>query len=392
MRLRPLIHSAGRALSSAVLALLICVGCGKPEHNDGIKPAVLPTGFSDIRKINQAKMSESQASYSQAQLAKALRVVAQILLGRDPSPDEVSKLSSGIGGYEAVIKGYFDLPEFKSHQLDYYRGLFELAGMDGTINNDEPANLAVYAILNDLPFTEVLTATYCVGNDLKKGTCSSFGGDQALASAKAAGVVTTQAFLKKWAASFNFRRVRKIYKVFECRDFPDNSDAGLSETEISATVKTFNCTTCVPACYSCHKVLNTWSTMLYTFDRSGKYNPSITDSTKGQNGDMDLSILTDTGKISYAQDVITSTAKPRYHGYQITTLREGAVLMSKGKSFRDCVAQRMANLLMGRDPYSVLVPEFQDVRDEVTLNQYNIKKIILQIAKHPAFVNRQGGP
>ncbi len=343
--------------------------------------------LTPFRSENQKSFENVMRTFTSEELARALKIVAQTLVSRDPTANELAQAAKGVDAYKEVIESYFATPSFQTTHLNYYRAFFEMAGTANGIDYDEPANLAVYIAVNDLPFTEILRATYCVKNEngeLKKKPCSSFNNNESLAQSQGAGVVTTQAFLQKWSSSFNFRRVSKAFKFFACSEYPDPTDPGMTEKEISDSVKNFSCTDCEPACYSCHRTLNPRATLFYVFDRSGKYNPAIADASQAQ--DPNVANLTDTNTVSFRRDLIKENVQIRYHGRPVKSVKEYAYWLSENKSFRDCFAQRMVNLLLGRGPYEPMPPEFQNVRDDVKANGFSTQKVLLQIATHPAFV------
>jgi hypothetical protein len=345
--------------------------------------ASLSVSFNHERKINQSSVQEVQQSYTRVQLEKALRIVAQILILRDPLPDEMAQLSEGIVGYERVVKSYLDMPEFRASQMNYYRNYFEMAGMGAdNVNFDEPANLAVYLVTNDIDFREVLTADYCVNNNLEKIPCSSFR-DPALAPVQAAGVLTTRAFLVKWSAPFNFRRVAKAFHAFSCREYPDDRDEGLLEAEISDNIKAFNSKTETPVCYNCHRSMNPRASLFYLYDQKGYFN--LNPNPDPRVGEI---AVTDTGGASTVRHILNPGVKARYHGKEVSTLRDYGQIFSRTQHFRDCVARRLTNQMLGRKATDPLMSQMQDIRDNVAFNEFKVKSILLEIAKHPGFVLR----
>jgi hypothetical protein len=375
----------GSFLSGLLLAVGFSGGLSGCSYSgmETFQVASLSVSFSQERRINQSSIHEVQQGYTRAQLEKALRVVAQNLVMRDPLPEEAAQLSEGVAGYERVIKSYLEMPEFLSSQRNYYRNYFEMAGMGAdNVNFDEPANLAVHLVLNDADFREILTADYCVNNELQKVPCSSFRNPDD-APVQAAGVLTTRAFLVKWSAPFNFRRVAKTFHAFSCREYPDSRDEGLLESEIADNIKTFNSTTETPACYNCHRSMNSRASLFYMFDQKGYFN---------LNPNMDPRVgevaVTDTGRASTVSHILNPGVKARYHGKEISTLREYGRMFSRTQHFRDCMAQRLTNQMLGRKATDPLVSQMQDIRNNVAFNEFKVKAILLEIAKHPGFVLR----
>ena len=369
---------------------------GQSTYNTSAIQTYVGSVFNSLLQTNQSAISTAQSQYTQAQLQAALRLTSEILINRDPTAAEVQSLSSGnFSTYQTLVKSYLNTPDFQAAQLTYYRNLFGMSGMGtagngAAINFDEPANLATYLVVNNHDFRESLTATYCVNNNFQQIPCTTFQ-NPADAATQAAGALTTQAFLQSTIGPFNFHRVNKAFQVFACRNYllaPDTRDPGLSADEISGTVKTFNCTdstACNPVCYNCHKNMNSRAALFYKFDRNGFFNLAPNpDPTAGEITQTDATTPT----ASTLADLLIAPAQSKYHGQVVANLRQYATVFSRNKDFRDCLAQRLSNQLLGQGPMDAMDPAMADIRDHVDLNGFNVRSILLEIAGHPAFVNR----
>jgi len=344
--------------------------------------AVKSVDFEVVRATNVIDKIKVQGTYSKTELEKALRVFSQALLRRDPRAEEMTQLGSGLDGYSSVLEGMLSSDEFRVGLRSYFRNVFEMTGIENGVNLDEPSNLAIYLAVNNLDFRRILTETDCFDNDLKPVFCTSFA---TVPDAKklAAGVLTTRAFLSKWAAAFNFRRVSKAFSLFACSEYPDSRDQGLTTEEISAKIKPFNSLTQSPVCYNCHRNMNPRAALFYQFDRKGKFNLNPNPSPAA--GEI---TVTDTGVASMVDDVLKPGAKSRYHGKVVASVREYALEFSQSQVFRDCLAQRLVNVLLGRTVNQRLSAEMQDIRDNVEYNEFKIRRILHEIALHPGFVRR----
>ena len=372
-------------------------GSSAPAYSGSSSSASTGTSasFEKFQGDNQIAITQIQNTYTIAQLTKALRTVAQILVHRDPTADELTQVSTGgFSAYQTLVQNYLNSDAFKTIQLAYYRNLFEMSGVSGGINYDEPANLATFLVFYNYDFRAVVTANYCVDNNLNIINCSAFA-NTTLAKAQAAGAITTRGFLQKWAGPFNFKRYNRVYKAFACKDYlanPDSKDVGMTEAEISTNVKNFRCNTplsssnpngCSPLCYSCHRNLNPRASLFYAFDQKGMYNTA--QNTNPSAGEV---TLTDVGTASTTADLLVGAVKPRFYGDNVENLQSFATRFSQGKEFRDCLAQRLSNQMLNRSPLDPMLPTMQDIRDHVDLNGYRPKSILLEIATHPAFVLR----
>ncbi len=371
-------------------ATVVLTGCTYRVDKKGVEEISLSSAavvvqsvdFEAVRATNVVGLAKVQNTYSKPELEKALRVFSQALLRRDPRAEELNQVGLGLDAYSRVVEGMLQSDEFGEGLRSYFKNVFQMTGAESGINLDEPSNLAVFLASNDLDFRGIITATDCYDNDLKPILCTSFSTD-AEAKKLAAGVLTTRAFLSKWASAFNFRRVSKTFSLFACSEYPDTRDQGLTVEEISDKIKPFNSTTQTPVCYSCHRSMNPRAALFYQFDRKGKFNLNPNPSPAA--GEV---TVTDTGSASNIEDVLKPGVKSIYHGRVVTSVREYALEFSKSQLFRDCLAQRMVNLMLGRPASQRMSPEMQDVRDNVEYNEFKIRRILHEIALHPGFVRR----
>jgi hypothetical protein len=358
------------------------IGGDQPMQTSEAVVAVKSVEFEVVRATNLADIGRVQNEYSKPELEKALRVFSQTLFNRDPRSEEMTQLTSGVDGYSRVIEAMLKSGEFNDGLRSYFRNVFQMTGVENGVNLDEPSNLAVYLATNDLDFRRILTETECYDNSLRAIQCTSF--STALDVKKlGAGVLTTRAFLSKWASAFNFRRVSRAFSLFACSEYPDGRDQGLTPAEISDKIKPFNSLTQNPVCYNCHRNMNPRAALFYQFDRKGIFNLNPNPSVAA--GEISL---TDTGAASTVDDVLKPGVKPKYNGKLVANLREYALEFSKSQAFRDCLAQRLVNLMMGRSASQRVSAEMQDVRDNVEYNEFKIRRILHEIALHPGFVRR----
>ena len=88
-------------------------------------------------------------------------------------------------------------------------------------------------------------------------------------------------------------------------------------------------------------------------------------------------------------DLLISPAQSAYHDQPVANLRQYAMLFSRNKDFRDCLASRLSNQLLGGQATDPLSPAMADIRDNVDNNGFLVKSILLEIAGHPSFVIQQ---
>jgi hypothetical protein len=370
--------------------LFLAVGC--LEQKAAVKkepetPEVLPAATPSFEEIqsqnNEARQSFLSGLYTADDLSKAIRAASLKLVNRPPTSDELTKARQGLAQYNSVIDSYLEAPEFYTQLKRYFQDSFEMAGVVDNINHDEPANLAVYLVKNNIDYREVITADYCVDNNLNKIACSSFSKNPADANNQAAGAITTQAFLKKWASAFNFFRTREIMQNFACKNYPNENEAGMKAEEIagSAEVATFNLTSGSPACYNCHKSMNPVASLFFSFDRKGFFNAIPND-----NRAANEKILRVTTQVAKVEDLLVNNVKPEFHGEEITSIRDYASKLSNNQIFRDCVAQRFSQFILNNSHLERIPPELEYLRNLVPNYGYKVKPILKEVLQSRSFV------
>lgn len=374
------IWMSAAAIACGTLSVAGLVGCAPSGDSQGssAQPPPPPPTFVELKTKHAEEVDKIREKLEPAQFEKALRFFSQVMLRRDPRPEEITLARTGSSGYSQAIDNMLNSNEFKDSQRAYYQNLFEMTGTSSGVNFDEPTNLAMFLVNSNSDFRRILTETTCYDNNLQPIACSAFA-STTLAAAQAAGVITTKAFLVKWSTAFNFRRAKKTFETFACTSYPDTSDSGMTQDEIASNVKAFNSTTAVPNCYACHATLNARTAPFYQFDRLGVYNLNPTAA---------VAAVTDTGAVSTALDLLKTGVKPRYHGQEIATVRDYALKLSSSVKFRNCVAQRLINQMLAQKADKKIPAEMQDIRDNIESNGFVVKKIIADIAKHPSFINR----
>lgn len=370
----------------------------------------------------------SLINYTTEQLTKATRSASQILLKRLPTQDELNQVTEGgLLAYDKVIRKYVSDPEFKNTMVKYHEDYFQMggkrpAGDPDTTDYSEPANLATYIIINDRDYREIITANYCVvgsslATDFSKCSSSLFnpinpnqadyrsmaGDDLNSPGGVAAGVLTTRAFLRKWAAPYNFRRVKNAFSAFACSEYPDESDDGMPVTEISGqsdgkgSTADFNSLTQSPVCYSCHKNMNPRAALYYNFKKDGFFDGLTIDkhyapgngNTPGDVQDNENNMTTYIYKILNSGTAAAPVVKdPVYKGKTVKTLREFAFLLAQSEKFRKCIPQRFYNYFVGKKNTDPLPDDLNYLVDMVAKEQYKVRPIIVEILKSPAFVLR----
>jgi hypothetical protein len=354
----------GKILLALLTFVLLSQGCGGSGQMQAAveNPSTGPTVLSPVTAADRLR---------------AYRRASLIFLNQTPDPTQINLVRTA-EGYQNAIDTLVDSPEFVAKMRSYHQEFFKMQGSDRGVNLNEPANLAAYLVQNNGDFRDILRADYCVDDELNQIPCSSFSGSEDLAPEQAAGVVTTQAFLRRWDGGFSFLRASEMLKAFACHDYPDEDDVGMTQAEISESVHTFACTNCNPQCYSCHRTMNARASLFYTFDTQGVFNTSPTNA---------VAIKRDDGSVSNVSDLLPEGVVPRFRQKQMGSLREYAVELTRIPKFRRCLAKRLTMLSVGADSHEGELPTLlKDVDGLLIKNQFRIKDFFRQLLRSDEYV------
>lgn len=169
--------------------------------------------------------------YTPEDYLSALENASLQLRGRLPSEEEREEVRARRKlAYEQLIDEFLDpaatpelTPQLRGHFLQMFQLPDEVADVGGTpVNYAEPANLATHLVVEDKSFGELVTATYCVDDDLEEIGCT--GG-----SPFPSGILTSQALLEAYGGQMGFRRVSVMTQLTQCKVIPDDVEQPLRE-------------------------------------------------------------------------------------------------------------------------------------------------------------------
>jgi hypothetical protein len=181
--------------------------------------------------------------------------IAQDLVARTPTPEEIAAIDSGTP-LEKMVDRYLGSKEFADFYFHRTRLYVE---SHGTPEQDEPARLWTYITTHDRPFKEILTADYTVDTNFVRQSRPAYYGKT--------GVLTMKGFIegKPGLPHFNYpAQVTEKFLgyVFEVPDAILKMRNGITA---SATTDPNS------VCYTCHKVLTPLSYQRSSWDDNGNY-------------------------------------------------------------------------------------------------------------------------
>lgn len=127
--------------------------------------------------------------------------------------DEAAKGDDPMSAVDTIVRGWADDPALAEAAREMIQTRLSVSGKTDEINFELPGNLAAYSVANHLPWSTLVTADYCVGDDLATIECDS-------GAPYTAGILTTRAFLKARASRFNLTRASTMMNAFACQHYP----------------------------------------------------------------------------------------------------------------------------------------------------------------------------
>ncbi|EYF08848.1 Hypothetical protein CAP_2709 [Chondromyces apiculatus DSM 436] len=230
----------------------------------------------------------------QIEYPEALRTASLKLLRRLPTLAEIKEVETGgKEAYEAAIDDMLQDPLFAARMVKWWQDIMRQGGGNGDDRNTAPT-FAAQLIVEDRPFTDVLTATanncptYNEGmNTFQAGTCNS-------GAPAEAGVLTNPGVMRQFYGPMAFRRVRWVQEIFACKAFP--AETGKAENRgngtyyaawpwesISADPVNF-LDTQAAICANCHQTSNHLAPLFANFGEDGMWQnmPAVKTNVNGE--------------------------------------------------------------------------------------------------------------
>jgi hypothetical protein len=250
-----------------------------------------PNAGADPNAAQNPNMQQRKVNYGEALRTAFLKLVDDLPTIQDIHEIETatSNADGGASVYNAKIDALLADPRFVVRQIQWWRDTFktgeagEPVGM-GAPSFDTAATFAAYVTVNDLPYTELFTAT--------KGTCPTFSNGvftpaDCNNNAPTAGVLTDPGIMAQYYADMAIRRVRFIQETFVCNKFPTEFSG--DPVDMGAGIYTspwpfdsiaggptarinFQDTSSI-VCADCHTTINHIAPMFSYFDVNGNYTP-----------------------------------------------------------------------------------------------------------------------
>ncbi len=181
--------------------------------------------------------------------------IAQDLVARPPTPEEIAKIESGTS-LSRMIDEYLAGKEFEEFYFHRIRLYLESHGSDV---EDEPVRLWCHVAFENRPFEEILTADYTVNKGMKTEPRPAYYGKT--------GLLTMKGFIQGKPGLPHFNYPAQVAEKFLGYVFEVPPEIVAQREGITA-VSTTNPST---VCYSCHKILTPLAYQRLDWDDAGNY-------------------------------------------------------------------------------------------------------------------------
>lgn len=283
-------------------------------------------------------LAQSPIALSPQDLQNYLAQISSMVAGRPTTPSERDLITQkGEVGLKEIIQAWIDSDFFVQSAKIMLQTQLGISGNDGTVNYELPGNLMTYLVRQDRPYSEIITADYCVDNSGNKINCDAN-------APFAAGVLATRGYLKQYASRFNLARAHNLMRQFACLEYPMNTNLQIpipreqlidmfkvDKAEGSAAFGNGT------ACYSCHSQFGAHAQLFIKFDSFGIYQPSATgqQDPTSEPGRSPNNLFTS----HFASVSQSSTETSQMLGQAVSNLRNAAITLSNNRNFSDCAVR-----------------------------------------------------
>lgn len=281
-----------------------------------------------------------------------LRSISQMLVGRPLSTPENEQIAAeGPEAIRPILESWTESEGFATAARYMMQQKLRASGERDGIDFDLPGNLVRYVVLNDLPYSTVLTADYCVDAGGTQTECDT-------GAPYAAGVLTTRAFLAGNASRFNLGRASRMMQVFACRHYPMEDDLQPRLTKESL-IPMFQALTPDEqvveeakdafgnghGCYTCHGQFGAHAQPFVKFDESGVW---VAEATGRQDPEGELGRSTAGLMTSHMlDDAAKSDESTQIFGQRVDNLAGAGRVIAESGVFVPCTVRNVIEHTFG---------------------------------------------
>jgi hypothetical protein len=300
---------------------------GEPADDDGTQEPA-PAGPRE-------PLTPDQARYYLAR-------VAPVLANRSLTFAEYEMIAAqGEDAIDPMIRGWVTTPGFAEAIRYLVQERLHASGEREGVNYELPGNLAAEIAAQDLPWSTILTADYCVSNTGEHIECDT-------GAPYAAGVLATRAYLISNKGRFNLGRAKLMLETFSCRIYPMETSIQprlekpvlipmfrVEEPEQDLTGGFGNGL----ACYTCHSQFGAHAQLFVKFDADGRWRA---EATGQQNPYDELGRSFDGLYTSHMFDPFAAEKETtQVFGQTVANLREAAEVITDSELFAPCTVKNL---------------------------------------------------
>ena len=341
--------------------------------------------------------SEKQ-SFTHEQVTTYLRTIDSMVGGRSIKKKERAMIiEKGIAAVRPILEELTSHDNFATISRAMLEDLVGASGKDA-FNGDLPGNLMVYLVKNNLPYSQIITADFCVDDDQSKIPCDS-------GAPFNAGLLTTRMYLTGARSRFNLSRAIEVMENFACQSYPMDPDLQPSApkevlidsfraekpSEQDMIVET---SARMTNCYLCHGQFALHTQPFIRFDENGYYR---TETNGMQTPDLSPGESKHGDRLFYSSHYALP-GEVRYQalseggnvfGKDVANLREMGLAIASHEAFRTCSIKRALSFHLQIEPSKVeLIPSrvFADIKNKIGAEDPTYQKIVLETFSHPEII------
>jgi hypothetical protein len=322
-----------------------------------------------------------------------------------PSVEEVAKVQADPTALAPIVASYVESPLFGAMIRNWQTELWQV-GMEGgayyaAVPNSalfgktaveiqdgllqENGRLVEHIVMNNLPFTEIVTANYTMMNGITAAvhgqthpgafdewTKTNWDGVR-----PAAGILATSSIFMRHASTasnFNRGRANAISDILLCHDFLSNDIKVDTSVDLNDPVVVSSAVVSNPSCAGCHQTLDPLASTLFGFALAPGFDQIINYPRK--------SYYLKAGEWRWQS---TNHRPPAYFGVPVSGLEQLAGQIAGDRRFASCAVKRLASELLQRPVASVDIDWSNRLTDQFVAGGYQLKQLAATIVQSPQF-------
>jgi hypothetical protein len=253
-------------------ALMVLTACAEFEPTPEAQPGA-PT-------VPTPTPTASAPTWSAAQTQTYLSQLAPFLVQRALKETELTQIETNAGeAIRPILSSWSQEAGFAEAARNLVASKFSLGGTRDGIDFELPGNLVAHVVRQQLPWSTILTADYCVTRDGQKKPCAEVDGTGA--PFIGGGILATRAYLASREGRFNLTRASTMMEGFACLGYPmdDLIQPKLAPDRLRELFASDAPTNIADGagnsagCYTCHAQFGVHAQLFVKFDDTGRYRP-----------------------------------------------------------------------------------------------------------------------